>query len=303
MGSASGIIPNSCEWPSAAADDLLMVCELQSCARRKLGMIIHTDHTRFNSRSPPPWSNLRQRALAPGTAWKRIDSPSALVSRHGEARLVFDACVKAGGRHSIGEVVGREGLPGRPQHLCPMGNLLSANRADQIRYRDDDSRGATLASVRAGAFDVHNSEGRGAFARFSRKLCPLRPMGFGPTSDRRSGPLLRPILVCPHRKRVVADRMRWNVRDELRRRAESSARIPRLQATTAKYWAWPRTDLATPRTRAGGPVAGSVGHAFGSTGDRDTGLRGPHIEASSDAQGIGASGPLAPSRTDLVVGR
>jgi hypothetical protein len=202
---------------------------------------------------------IEKRALALWYALGTDRRPSALVSRPGEPRLVFDYLCEAGWPHSIVEVA-REGFRRGGNMLCPLVALLSCEPREPSQIGDDDFPPETmLGGVPGWAMDVHTRQGRAAFAYFLETDAP---------SARWVRTNIRPArrltffghIVFRVESGLVVNRQRWPQADELRRQGDVECSYPDSRDDT-KILELTRADLPIlDEFRAA--VARGLGHAL-----------------------------------------
>ena len=256
---ASCIISELSRAPKCrAADDLLMVCELHPAhakARAELPLLT----TRELIAIATGRGSVQERALALWYALGTDRRPSALVSRPGEPRLVFDYLCEAGWPHSIVEVA-REGFRRGGDMLCPLVALLACEPREPSQIRDDDFPPETMiGGVPGWAMDVHTRQGRAAFARFLETDAPSARWVRTNIRPARRVPFFGHIVFRVE-SGLVVNRLRWPLADELRRQADVECSYPNSSDDT-EILGLTRADLPIlDEVRAA--VAGGLGHAF-----------------------------------------
>jgi hypothetical protein len=241
-----------------AADDLLMVCELHPAhAEARAGLPLLT--TRELITIAVGKGTIETRALALWYALGTDRRPSALASRAGEPRVVFDYLCEAGWPHSIVEVA-REGFRRGGGMLCPLVALLAGERREASRVQGDDFPPETMiGGVPGWAMDVHTRQGRAAFARFLKTDVPSARWVQANIRPARRVPFFGHIVFRVE-SGLVVNRLRWPLADELRRQADIECSYPDSSDDT-EILRLTRDDLPIlDVVRAA--VAGGLGHAL-----------------------------------------
>jgi len=168
---------------------------------------------------------IEKRALALWYALGTDRRPSALVSRPGEPRLVFDYLCEAGWPHSIVEVA-REGFRRGGDMLCPLVALLSSEPREPSQKQDDRfPPESMIGEVPGWAMDAHTREGRAAFARFLKTDAPSAKWVRTNIRPARRVPFFGHIVFRVE-SGLVVNRLRWPLADELRRQADVECSYP-----------------------------------------------------------------------------
>ncbi len=222
---ASSVVAELCRASKCrAADDLVMVCELHPAhaeARSELSLLT----TRQLIAIATGQGAIEKRALALWYALGTDRRPSALVSRPGEPRLVFDRLCEAGWPHSIVEVA-REGFRRTGGMLCPLVALLSGERREPSQVQSDDlPPEAMIGGVPGWAMDVHTRQGKAAFARFIDTDAPAARWVRANIRPARRVPFFGHIVFRVE-SGLVANRLRWPLADELRRQGDVECSYP-----------------------------------------------------------------------------
>jgi len=216
---ASFIVSELCRVPKCrAADDLLMACELHpayAMARADLPYLT----TRNLIAVATGHASVPVRALALRFALGTDRRRSALVSRRGEPRLVFDYLCEAGWPHSIVEVA-REGFRRTGEMLCPFAALLACEQPQATRVESDDLLPEVMiGDVPSWALDIYSREGRAAFTRFLDTDAPAARWVRDNVRPARRVAFLGHIVFRVEGG-LVTTRMRWPLADELRRQTD-----------------------------------------------------------------------------------
>jgi hypothetical protein len=182
----SHVVSELCRVPKCrAADDLLMACELHPAYAEARAELPHLT-TRNLVAVATGRGSVPERALALWYALGTDRRRSALRSRRGEPRLVFDQLCEAGWPHSIVEVA-REGFRRTGEMLCPLVALLSCEHRRRPGSRATTSRlRSWSATCRAG----RSTSTRGRVAPRSLVFStPMRPPrgGFATVSGQPAG--------------------------------------------------------------------------------------------------------------------
>jgi hypothetical protein len=240
-----------------AADDLLMACELHPGYAEARAELPHLT-TRDLIRVATGRGTVHERALGLWYALGTDRRPSALVSRRGEPRLVFDQLCEIGWPHSIVEVA-REGFRRTGEMLCPLVALLSCEPRRTTQVESDElPPEKMIGDVPCWALDVYTREGRAAFTRFLPTNAPAARWVRGNVSPTRRVSFLGHIVFRVEGG-LVANRMHWPLADELRRQVDVECSGPEC-SDASEILELMRADLPL-LNQARAVVAGSFRHA------------------------------------------